>query len=318
MLLLLLTGCTVPRPTAAPPEALPLATPATPPQPLPVSPNIKVTATQLANADPCDLLDTHALSRLGTAKLGLGTSLHSCGAEFDGGIAGANVSLEFETTLSPTYTTSRQTNGVTVYDTPESAFSCARQAVAATDAVIVLNAISAPAGTPLCPIADRAIDAAVAKLVRGGLRPAAYSPDSLVTRDACRMLSRDEVYQVPGIKRGLRDSGYRGRNCTWGEGPVDNINLYLAFEASDKPHAGPESPEIAIGGHNGVITAFGKAKNWQAGCDLKLAYRPLDHPAVHLTVETINIQVRADQPPPASCTLVKRFAAAVLGRLRSR
>lgn len=308
--MVLAAACSSARPAAPGPPAVP--------SPLPVSPKISVTAAQLAAADPCGLIDTAALSRLGTlgtVDLKMGQSLHSCHADFSGG--GSPLSgllVDFRTTMDGNDVPVRDHRGVKVYARSATAGSCDRSVVAATDAFMTISVD----GLRPCRSADVAIDAAIALLLRGGLPPARHSSDSLADHDACRLVTRDDVDRVPKINRSHRDFTYRGESCTWGDGPINLPYIYLSFSPEPQPQAdGDGLREVKVSGREAVMQSHPTSENELANCEIDLAYRPLDRPTyVGGTHEVLSLTIAARQDTKKTCSLVKHLTSAVLDRIR--
>lgn len=313
------TGCSAATP--APKLSLPPVPPLPQPSPLPVSHTISVTADQLANADPCDLIDQNALSILGTATLALNQNLRSCDAEFDGGsdFVGTGVTVEFSPHPDNSDQVTGRYQGVTIYHTqPALSGSCARSVIATSDAVLTIEsdyvAFDSKKQSP-CPIADRAIKAAVSRLVHGGLRPANYAANSLARQDACRLIAQQEANQIPGINRADHDSGYRGQYCQWGEGPIDQPGLYLAFDLSGPAHAGNGWRPITVAKRHAFIHSFPTDQNELANCEIQLINRRSYRPSFLGNYELFDIAVTADQSAHANCSLVTDLATKALTRM---
>jgi hypothetical protein len=307
-------GCSSPASKRTLPQVPPLSRPA----PLPVSRNISVTAEQLAGADPCDLVDQNALSMLGTAKLALNNEVRSCDATFTGpDIGSVSVSVEFHPQPGSSEKAVRHYRGITIYgDQPSDNGSCARSVTAATDAVLTIASdYSAGKKWSACRIADRAVEAAVSRLLRGGLRPAGYPTDSLARQDACRLIAQQEANRIPGINRLLHDSGYRGQYCQWGEGPVDKPGLYLAFELSGPLQAGNGWRPITVAKRHAFIQSFTTDQNQLASCEIQLINRSSFRPSFLGDYEMIDIVIHANQSAHENCSLVTDLATKALTRM---
>ncbi|MFI7639269.1 hypothetical protein [Nonomuraea sp. NPDC049400] len=289
---------------------------------VPRSKGIAVTQEQLANSDPCGLLDTRSLSKFGKADIELAFSFTECEAQVDAVEGLAEVELGFDFGLPRESMKPTVRGGVTVYADSDDPNWCQRSVVVSPTATVNLAVDSGVPAKVRCAIADAAAKAMAARLAKGSLKRAQESPNSLAWQDACRLLDHNETAHVPGIDRTRVHPAFRGQHCTWGEETVDKPNVFVSF-SRDFPLKvrGTRDRETVIGGRSAVLrpeeAVDGPDYRTMAGCGVDIAHRPLDRPSDLRTLEIVHVSVSFDGPEKTRCDLAVELATKAVSRLPS-
>lgn len=315
---LLIAGCT--DHGNEPPADVPPPAAVVPSSTVPPSSGIAVTPEQLADADPCDLLDARALSTYGKAEVESESRFTGCAAQVfpeTGSLIRLRLGFDFRptnTTLTP-----RQRQGVTVYGDTGDETWCRRSIVVAPTAAINLG-VAADNGPDACPIADAVVDAMLPKLKQGQLPSAGHPPTSLANLDACALLQHTETNQVPGIDRTQVHPGYAGQHCTWGVETVDAPNVFVSFDRTYPFKVdGADQRLTTVSGRSALVDPFEGGENPQyrtlPNCSVEFVHRSLDPPDGDRTVEVVQVDVSFDGPEQARCDLALDLATRAAGRL---
>lgn len=315
---LLLTGCTADG--NEPPADVPPPVSVVPSSTAAPSTGIAVTAEQLADAEPCDLLDARALAKYGRAEVESESEFTGCAAQvFPETGSVIRVRLGFDFTPTNTTLTPRERQGVTVYGDTGDETWCRRSIIVTPTAAINLG-VAADDGPKACPIADAVVDAMLPRLRQGQLPSAGHPPTSLANLDACALLQHTETNQVPGIDRTQVHPGYAGQHCTWGVESVDAPNVFVSFDRTyPRKVAGSDQRLTTISGRTALIDPFEGAENPDyrtlPNCSVEFVYRPLDPPDGDRTVELVQVNVSFDGPEQARCDLALDLATRAANRL---
>lgn len=321
---LLLAGCT----ESAPEKHFPA--PVVTNSPVPVDPAIAVTSEQLANSDPCGLLDVDVLSGLGKVEIGGGNLfLWSCYAKISGPGGFATINLDFQSELiaesNGESDPAREYRGVTIYGGVKNKDgSCRRKVAATADAVVILEADGVLNAMDMCKVADLAIEATVSMLLTGDLPPASAAANSLVRQNACSLIKLAEADRIPGIDLTSMRWTYHGQSCTWGGSESKSPVLYVSFTAEKWTGVTGDDPQeknTTIAGHDAAMWWWDTSDTQLAGCKVYFSYRPLDEPRPYgfdtADNELVNLKASADLPPESTCSTLVDLAELMISRLPS-
>jgi hypothetical protein len=283
---------------------------------------IAMTPAELADAEPCGLVDVEALSAFGAVTVEQSRSFNECDVKVEKDQYSATIRFEkkLEMTNQASPPVPSDHGGVTVYDygTPDTSAGCERN-ISAFEKAIILIWISQTPEQITCEIGDAATDGTLRKLARGGLPSAGLPANSLGKLDACKLIEQGEAERVPGIDRSQSHPAYGGQNCTWGAESITEANLFVHFGREEPPSAADGRETTILGRRAVVKTTPANDNSWligpsKASCEVNVVHRPAE-PVGAGKVEVMGVSVSGDGPEGSLCPLAIELATAAVGRL---
>ncbi|CAM3599971.1 hypothetical protein KIPE111705_16255 [Kibdelosporangium persicum] len=303
----------------APPPPPPAPTTVTSVAAVPPTGGIAVTAEQLAQADPCALMNQDSLAKFGRVSMNIGIAFTECEmtvvmARHDQ--ATVQVAFRF---APPAGAKPISRNGITFHGDEDTNW-CRRYIVVSEQSTIFVAASRAPVRGPACEFADAVVDGMVPQLARGELKPAEVSPDSLARHDACHVIEFTEIRRVLGRDPVKLTPAYNRQTCTIDTGGPADPSLLVTFVRGHRPEVDEKTDRaITIDGREAVTDTWagsGSGANRHVpSCSAELAYRPLDRPMGTKTVERLRVSVYREAPEDTNCQPATDLTAAALRKL---
>lgn len=275
-----------------------------------------------ATADPCALYDEAALGAYGETSIDADNgAFESCDLRIENDTGGVDLKLYFyETNGDPLQEGEVSMVGSFGVVRGEGEHELCERTLILPDGehFVDLDVKQDPGeDTDLCPIADTAVNGALAILNAGQIprRAAEDDPASLYYVDACELLNDEALERFPGVDADHPQRGFAGWTCKW-HSTTNEIDVRVLFDRDDPPEPDNGEP-IELAGRTG----YNEGENWGDGsCLVSLVHRefPSTEKDGTINAEYLRIWVEGEDDDPLDelCALAVSMAESAAVALR--
>nr|WP_255671944.1 serine/threonine-protein kinase [Glycomyces amatae] len=253
-----------------------------------------------AGADPCALIDAEALGAYGGTRFDTDNGNFSrCDLIIDTPGGDVDVIVYFyRTSAEPREDTEVEMAGpIGVLRHEGEHEECDRNLwLPDGDHVVAISAEQDSSGeNDLCPVADTAVDGALAVLLEGPVPRREGEPEavSLFFADACGLLDDEALERFPGVDADHPVRGFAGWECIWSSTTSD-VDVKIRFDR-DEPPGADDGEHSVLSGRN----VFNEGDHWgEDTCLVSVVHRQFPSPDRDGTTTAEHVRITAEGPEP--------------------